>query len=105
MPFVQCAIAFRVVAHQHFAEGRVERFDVTCEILAILEIEFVLPAFLRRASGDDIPGRGIAQNGGAKLLVDKDARLLLRYAAGERRKKAIVDHAFGSGDLCRLRIA
>jgi carbon-monoxide dehydrogenase small subunit len=105
LPFVQRAIAFRVVAHQNFAEGWIERCNVACEILAILEIEFVLSAFLRRASGDDIPGRGVAQDGGAKLLVDKDARLILRYAAGERCKKAIVDDSFGSGDLRRLRIA
>ena len=39
------------------------------EILAIFKTEFVLSAFLRRASGGDLLGRCVAQNGGAKLLV------------------------------------
>ena len=102
---VQRAVALRVVAHQHFAEGRIERFDVAREILAIFEIEFVLPAFLRRASGGDVLGGGVAQNGGAELLVHQDAGLLLRHAAGERAMKAVVDHLLGAGDLGCLRIA
>ena len=57
------------------------------EILAIFEVELVLPALLRRAGGDDTLGRRIAQDGGAELLVDQDAGLLLGHAAGERRRK------------------
>ena len=40
----------------------------------------------------------IAQDGGAELLVDQDAGLLLRHAAA-RRLEAVVDHLLGGGDL------
>ena len=47
---VQRLVALGVVAHQHLAEGRVEGLDVLGEILAVLEVELVLPALLGRAA-------------------------------------------------------
>ena len=51
LPPVQGRVAFRVVAHQHLAESRVESLDVLGEILAVLEIEFVLAALFGGAGG------------------------------------------------------
>jgi len=45
------------------------------KILAIFEVELVLPALLRRAGGDDALGGRVAQDGGAELLVHQDAGL------------------------------
>ena len=78
---------------------------MACEILAILEIEFVLSALLGRASGDDIPGRGVAQDGGAKLLVDRMPAFSFGTPPASAAMKAIVDDPLGGGDLGRLRIA
>ena len=55
LALVQRAVAFGVVAHQDLAEGRIEGLDVAGEILAVLEIELVLPALLGRAGRDDSP--------------------------------------------------
>ena len=41
--FDQCAVALRVIAYQHLAEGRVEGLDMAREILAIFEIELLPP--------------------------------------------------------------
>src|SRR6185369_6015016 len=87
------------------AEGRVEGLDMAREILAILEVELLLSALLRRAGGDDALGSGIAEDGGAELLVHQDAGLLLGRASGERRQQAVVDDLLGARDLGSLRIA
>jgi hypothetical protein len=105
LPLVQRAVALRVVAYQHLAEGRVEGLDMARETLAIFEIELVLSALLRRAGGDDTLGGRIAQDRGAELLVHQDAGLFLGHAAGERRLEAIVDDLLGAGDFGCLRIA
>ena len=46
---IEFGIAFRVVAHQNFAESRVKGFDVFAEVFAVFEIKLVLSAFLGRA--------------------------------------------------------
>src|SRR5262249_46948688 len=84
LPFIQCTIAAWVVTHQHFAEGRIERLNVTGEVRAIFTIELGLSAFLWWARSDDIPRLGIAQDRRTELFVDEDAGLLRRYAARER---------------------
>src|SRR6266478_10088137 len=48
LPPVQRLIAFRVVANENLAEGRVEHFDVPGEIFAVLEVELRLAALLGR---------------------------------------------------------
>jgi hypothetical protein len=75
------------------------------EVLAILEVERVLSALLRRAGGDDALGGRIAQDGGAELLVHQDAGLFLGRASSERRQEAIVDDLLGASDFGCLRIA
>ena len=45
--------------------------------------------------------RGVAQDGGAELLVDQDAGLRLGHAGGDRGLEAVVDHLLGRGDLAR----
>jgi hypothetical protein len=105
LPLVQRAVASRVIADQHLAEGRAEGLDMAREILAIFEVELVLSALLRRGRGDDTLGSCIAQNGGAELLVHQNAGLFLGHASGERRLEAIVDDLLGAGDFGCLRIA
>jgi hypothetical protein len=75
------------------------------EILAIFEVELVLSALFRRTGGDDIPGRRIAQDGGAELFVHQNAGPSRWHASGQRRSEAVVDHLFGTGDVGGLRVA
>ena len=99
---IEVLIASRVVAHQHLAEGRVELFDVAGEVRAVLEIELVLAALLRRASGDKSLLAGVAENGRAELLIDQDAGTFLRHSACHGSLEGVVDHLFDSGNLRRL---
>src|SRR5579872_4322642 len=75
------------------------------EIPAIFEIELLLAALLRRAGGGEALGLRIAQQRGAELLIDQDARLLPGRARGARRLEAVIDDAPGGGDLGGLRLA
>ena len=102
LALVERPVALGVVAHQDLAEGRIEGLDMAGEVLAVLEVELVLPAFLRRTGSNDELGPGIAQDGGAELLVDQDARPVARRAAGQCREEAVVDDALGGRDLGRL---
>src|SRR5208337_3690174 len=45
---------------------------------------------------------GVLQNGGAELLVHKDAGLFLRHTGCESNLETVVDHLLGRGDLRRL---
>ena len=99
---IEGAVAFRVVANQHFAEGWPEGLDMPGEIFAVFEIEFVLPALLDAAGGRVVVCRRVAEDGGAELLVGQDARFLLRHAVPDRGLEAIVDHLLGCGDFGRL---
>jgi hypothetical protein len=72
------------------------------KILAVLEVEFLLPTLFRGGAGNIATSRGIAQNGGAELLVDEDASVLLRHPSRDGRLEAVVDHLLGSSDLCGL---
>ena len=79
-----------------------ERLDVRGELLAVLEVKLFLPAFLGGTSGVESVCRGVAQDGGAELLVDQDAGLFLGHAARDGRLEAVVDHLLGGGNLGRL---
>ena len=68
---------------------------------AVLEVEFVLAALLRRASDRVAVGHCVAADRAAELLVDENARLRLGHLSGDRRLEAVVDHLLGSGDLGR----
>ena len=102
LALVQSPVAFRVVAHQHLAEGRIERLDVLGEILAVLEVELVLAALLGGAGRGVAVLGGVGENGGAELLVHQDAGLFLRHAARDGGLEAVVDDLLGGGDLGRL---
>jgi hypothetical protein len=78
---------------------------VAREILAVLEVELVLSAFLGRTGGDDALGLRIAQDRGAELLVDQDAGLVGGRAAAQRRAEAVLDDLLGAGDFGGLRVA
>ncbi len=105
LPLVQGLVALGVVAHEHLAEGRVHRFDVLGEVLAVLEIELVLPALLGGTGRGVAVFRGVAEDGGAELLVHQDAGLFLWHACGERRLEAVIDDPLGAGDFGCLRVA
>src|SRR6266403_342779 len=99
LPPVQRLIAFRVVANENLAEGRVEHFDVPGEIFAVLEVELRLAALLGRARrGVSLCRRG-AKDGGAELLVHEDAGFLLGDAGYDGALEAVVDHLLGGRDL------
>jgi hypothetical protein len=85
LPPVHGAAAFRVVAHQHLAEGRGEGLDVVRKVIAVLEVELVLPALLRRTDRGNAVGDGIAPDRGAELLAGQDAGLFGRRARNQRR--------------------
>ncbi len=72
------------------------------EVLAVLEVEFLLAAFLRWTSRRVIGGSSIAKNGSAKLLIDEDAGFPFWYASLECGLEAVVDHPLGGCDFRRL---
>jgi hypothetical protein len=105
LPPVQCAVALGIIADQHLAEGRVEGLDMLHKILAILEVELVLPALLSRTGGDNGFDGSVAKDGGAELLIHQDASFFSGHASGARRLKAIVYDLLGAGDVGGLRVA
>src|SRR5262245_43849751 len=102
LALVERPIALGVVAHQHLAEGRAEGLDVRGEVLAVLEVELVLPALLGGACGGVAARPRITKDGRAELLVHQDRGLVLRHAGGEGGLESVVDDALGRGDLRRL---
>src|SRR5439155_11898598 len=99
---VQGGVPLGVVTDEHLAEGRAELLDVADKLLAVLEIELLLPAFLDRGRGEISLARGVAQDRGAELLVDEDTGTLLRDAGGDGGLETVVDHPLGVGDARRL---
>src|SRR5262249_47948223 len=99
---VYCLVALGVVAHQNLAERRSEGLDVLGEVLAVLEIELLLPALFGRAGGYVPPRRRVLKYGSTELLIDQDAGFLLGDSGRNNGLEAIVDHLFRGGDLCRL---
>src|SRR6266478_2001892 len=99
---VECGIALGVIADQYLAEGWLDCLDVFGEVLAVLEVEFLLAAFLRWTSRRVIGGPSIAKNGSAKLLIDEDAGFPFWYASLECGLEAVVDHPLGDCDFRRL---
>ena len=65
------------------------------KILAVLEFEFFLSGFLSGARGHIALRGGIAQNGGAKMLVNKNSRVVLWRTISDGCAETIVDHTFG----------
>ncbi len=96
---IHLLVPFRVVAHQHFAKGRVELFDVPAELLAVLEVELVLAALLRGTGGNEPLLVSVVQNGRTKLLVHEDAGVILRYSVRDGGLEAVVNHLLDGGNL------
>ena len=80
---VHLRVALRVVAHEDLAEGGGERLDVARVVVAVLEVELVLAALLRRRSGEKTPRPRVAEDRGTELLVDEDAGMRFRHAASD----------------------
>ena len=76
--------------------------DVLGEILAVFEVELLLPALFGGAGCRITLRRGIAQDGGAELLVHQNAGFLLRHSGGDGSLESVVDHLLGGSDLRRL---
>jgi hypothetical protein len=105
LPRIQGEVAPRVVAHQYFAEGQAEGFDMAREILAVFKVEVLLTALLRWTGGDDVFRSCIAQDAGAELLVDQDAGLFFWQATGQGGAKSIIDDRLGAADFGCLLLA
>ena len=99
---VHLRVALRVVAHEDLAEGGQELLDVAREVVAVLEVELVLTALLRRGGGEEATRPRVAEDRGAELLVDEDARARLRHATRDGGKEAVVDDRLGRRDPRRL---
>src|SRR5438270_10858590 len=80
-----------VITNQNLAEVEIESFDMRREVHPVLEPELFSPARFGRARCREAVCRGIAQNGGAKLFVDQNPRLLFRDSTVDRSLKAVVD--------------
>src|SRR5262252_2570244 len=102
LPTVQSPIALGVMADQHLAESGIEGLDVFGEVIAVFELEFLLPALLDRGR-ERVTARGrVAKDGGPELLVHQDACLLLWRAGFDSGLEAVVNDLLGAGDLRRL---
>ena len=65
---------------------------------AVLEVELVGPAFLRRQRGHVSPLDRIAENTRAEFFVDEDPGTGARHALVERLSEAVIDHPLALGD-------
>ena len=105
LALVHRPIGLGAIADQHLTERRRELLDVPREVVAVLEVELVLPAPFHGAySQVPVPLR-VAQDARAELLVDQDTRVLLRNASGDGRLESLVDDLLrrnDTRDLLRL---
>src|SRR5206468_10308196 len=104
----QSRITLGVVANKHFAERRLKKFNVFCEVVAKLKVKFVLSALLGRARRHKTIRCGVAQNGGAKLFIYQNAGPFFGHTRANGGFEAVVDHLLGSCDfrgLLRCQIA
>src|SRR5437899_1867015 len=97
LPLIENRFAFGVVTDENLAESRVESFDMRREVLAVLKVEFVLPALFGRTRRRETVCRGITQNSGAKLFVNEDPGLLLWNSGVDRGLEAVVDDLLRGG--------
>jgi hypothetical protein len=91
-----------IVAHQDLNEGRLELFDMRAILRAELELKLGLAALFHRHCGDKAVGGGIAQDTRAKLLIDKNAGLVLRQSEAEGKLKPFKNNLLGLGDALGL---
>ncbi len=91
LPQIERGIAIRVIAHQHFREGRPEGIDVLRKRLAIFELELVRTALLDRDRGDVATAYRIAKNAGAEFFINQNAGARRRHPIVDGFPEAIVD--------------
>ena len=72
-----------------------EGFNVSCKLLAIFKIKFLLPALFGWISEDKILLSCIAKNSGAELFVDQNASLVSGNTLCCGLLKAVVDDLLG----------
>ena len=90
---VEGRIPFRIRAHEHFREGRMECFDVLSKVL-ILELELHLSTLLSRYSSDKSLTCGVAQDSGTEFLVNENASVILWHLVGDGLLKTFIDDVF-----------
>ena len=76
--------------------------DVFGEIRAVFEVELLLPALFGGTGCCKPLRRGIAEDGGAELLVNQNAGFLLGHTSRQGRLKGVIDDLLGRSNLCRL---
>src|SRR5215813_7576040 len=103
LPLIESLVAFRVVPNQNLAESRVESLDMRREFLAVLKLEFFLPALFGWTRRRETIRRGITQNSGAKLFVNQDAGLLFWNPGFHGGLEGVVDHLLRGGYFSGLR--
>ncbi len=102
---VHRAVALGVVPHEHLGEVGLEIEDVRAELLAVLEVELVLPALLHRHRELDAALVRVAGDVGAELLVHQHPhRLADRLLGGPvgGGERPLVDHGLRIGDALSL---
>ena len=95
-------VAVGVVADEHLREVGVEAFDVLAEVLAVLEVEHVLPGALGGHRELQALLARLGGHGGAELLVDEHAGDRRVGAGADRLQHALEDQVLGVGDDRRL---
>src|SRR3954451_17494402 len=104
LALVHLGVAVGVVADEHLGEVGVELLDVRAEVLAVLEVELVLPALLdRHRELEPVVLGGLGNPGGlAELLVDECAGHGRVGPALQRGFEALVDEMLAVRDRLRL---
>src|SRR5262249_30352608 len=72
------------------------------EVRAVLKVEFVLAALLRRARRHIAERCSVAKDCGAELLVHKNSSPVFRHTAGDSGLESLVNHLLGLSDLTGL---
>jgi hypothetical protein len=79
-----------------------EGCNVRGEVVAVLEVEFLLATFFGGASGVVTARRGIVQDGCSKLLVDQKAGIIRGHTGSDGGPESVIDDLLGGGNLCCL---
>ena len=96
------AIPVGVVSDQHLREVRVIPLDVRRKVLAVLEVERVLPGALGRHRQREPSLAGLLGHIGAELLVDQDPGDGRVRPGANGAKHALEDEVLGVSDYRRL---
>src|SRR5207244_12119503 len=76
--------------------------DVARVVVAVLEVELVLAALLRRGGGEKGTRPRVAEDRGAELFVDEETGVRFRHAAGDGGEEALGDGCLRRRDSLRL---